>query len=511
MEQMNKWLLVVSLPVIIGLFFITASSHFGYTPDDTFIYLQFAKNVAHGDGISFNAGQPTYGITSPLWLFIIAAGGKMGVDLFYAAKVIDLLFASLALIVFYLVAYEIIRDIATAICATVAFSMNAWLLRWAGTGLESSLALILVFAVILFCLRNEYFVSIFFVALATLVRPETSMLVLLIIADLYINSFSKRRAMNTAAALILVYVAILAPWFVYAYKTFGAIVPNTAFAKSGFHLNVGTAAASITDIAKTIGVTDGIAGLAMIVSGFFLVRIIAKHRNDPSEEVKHARFFLFRQSMLGLGWLVILPAAYILGDVNVVSRYLLLVTPLIIMYAFLFLHKAFENSRLARHVYTAVFVLTALIMLQNQMFYRNYVKPGITIFEHGMTSCLVPIATWFRENTPPGTNILAADIGALGYYSDRNIRDAAGLTSTEFLPLIRQGNSPDSIIGKSMYRSICSVDYVVDRTLTPGPAIMSDSLEPVFSRPFYGLSLGDPRMTYYTVYRVRKEPPIVLQ
>src|SRR6266700_2484630 len=76
-----------------------------------------------------------------------------------------LIVASLSLILLYLLAYEVIRDIGVALCATVTFSVNAWLLRWAGSGMETSLAVLLVLAVFLFCLRNEYFLSIVFAAL----------------------------------------------------------------------------------------------------------------------------------------------------------------------------------------------------------------------------------------------------------------------------------------------------------------------------------------------------------
>src|SRR5258708_25059562 len=138
-HPLSKWMLVIALPVIVALFYFSASLHFGYTPDDTYIYLRFAKNLVQGNGISFNPGVPSYGFTSPLWLFIISLGGAMGVDVYMAAKAIDLVFASLALIVFYLLSFELIRDAAVSVCATVAFSVNAWLMRWAGTGMETSL------------------------------------------------------------------------------------------------------------------------------------------------------------------------------------------------------------------------------------------------------------------------------------------------------------------------------------------------------------------------------------
>ncbi len=133
-ERRLRSLLLFSLPVIVGLFYATAGLHFSYTPDDTYIYLQFARNVGAGHGVGFNPGEPTYGVTSPLWMLIIALGRKLGLDPYFGAKALDLVFASFALIALYLVAFEIIRDVGVALCAAVAFSVNAWFLRWSGAG-----------------------------------------------------------------------------------------------------------------------------------------------------------------------------------------------------------------------------------------------------------------------------------------------------------------------------------------------------------------------------------------
>ena len=43
--------------------------------DDTFIHLQYARNLrAHGE-IAFNHGEPSLGATSPLWMLLLAATG----------------------------------------------------------------------------------------------------------------------------------------------------------------------------------------------------------------------------------------------------------------------------------------------------------------------------------------------------------------------------------------------------------------------------------------------------
>lgn len=503
-ELWNKWLLILALPIVVAVFYFSVIAHFGYTPDDTYIYLRFARNLVHGEGISFNPGVPAYGFTSPLWLFIVSLGGALGIDLAMAAKAVDLVIASLALIVFFLVARELIRDVAVAVCATITFSVNAWFMRWAGTGMETSLAVLLTLAVMLYCFRNEYVVAVVMAALLTLVRPEGGLIVPVVLADLLINSVSRTRALRLAAALVAIYLVLLAPWLVYAYGAFGTILPNTAFAKAGFHPGPAQLWATGVDLLKTLGAADGSALFLMAAAGIALaVRRGGEVGSNGRGDL--VRLFLVRQAVTAGGWIVLLPLFYLLADVNVVSRYLLTVTPMVTVLAFSFVYRLVAGSSYKRYVYGAVFLLTAVVMLQNQFFYRRVVIPGVTAFEQGMEQCLIPVGKWLAQNSPAGATVVTGDIGAVGYFSDRTICDAAGIVSPQAHGLLRQGISPDEIIGKRLYASFCAPDYVLHRAPAPDALKGDPALQPVFSRPFLRLSLSDEGLTYYTLYHVTKD------
>jgi hypothetical protein len=488
--------------VIIAVFYFSASSHFGYTPDDTFIYLRFARNLVQGNGMSFNPGTPSYGFTSPLWLFIISLGANLGVDPFLAAKVIDVVLASLSLLIFYLLAFEVIRDVAVAICATIAFSVSAWFLRWAGTGMETSLSVVLVLAALLFCFRNEYFIAVVMSALLFLVRPEGILMTPVILFDVYTNSVHRKHAVNMSAALALIFVMMIAPWMFYAYKTFGAVMPNTAFAKAGFHPDLSKFLDTGTDIAKTLGSGDGVALLAALVCGLILFARRKSIANLSGQEGTSTLQYL-RPLAIGGIWIAGVILFYLIADVNVVSRYLLLIIPVIVILAFHALFNLVQISGMRKYVYVVVFALTALVMIQNQLFSRYVVGPGIAAFEQGMEHCLIPIGKWFHENTPPGTKVVTGDIGAIGYYSDREICDAAGIVSPAARPMLRAGNTADDIIEKKLYQDMCNPDYVIQRSPEPEHLRGDPGLEPLLSRPFAGVSLTENRVLYYTVYRVK--------
>jgi hypothetical protein len=50
---------------------------------------------------------------------------------------------------------------------------------------------------------------------------------------------------------------------------------------------------------------------------------------------------------------------------------------------------------------------------------------------------MVATARWVEQNTPPGARIAAHDIGALGYFGQRDLLDLAGLVSPDVIPFIR--------------------------------------------------------------------------
>ena len=63
------WLLAAALLVCLGYLAAEAyllSSDLGFPLDDSWIHLQFARNLAHGRGLSLNPGELVTGSTAPL-------------------------------------------------------------------------------------------------------------------------------------------------------------------------------------------------------------------------------------------------------------------------------------------------------------------------------------------------------------------------------------------------------------------------------------------------------------
>ncbi len=66
-----------------------------YSVDDAFIVARYAQRLAAGQGYTFQGGEMSDGVTGPLWLFLLASGARLGLDVVRVGKWLGLA-ASLA-------------------------------------------------------------------------------------------------------------------------------------------------------------------------------------------------------------------------------------------------------------------------------------------------------------------------------------------------------------------------------------------------------------------------------
>jgi hypothetical protein len=487
-----KRIVIFGLPVIVLIFYLSVVAHFDYTPDDTFIYLQFAKNIINGNGFAFNAGEPTYGTTSPLWTLSIAVGGFFGLNLLLTAKIIDVIAASGTLIVFFLLAFEILKHHLVALLATLSFSLSAWLVRWSATGMETSIAVLLTLIVILCSLRKNYMVAIVFVTLLNLIRPETFLLTIIVFVNILINSTDKKRVSKLISVGFLLLGVVLLPWLVFAYLNFGTIIPNTAIAKAGLGLKLDDFQWTFTDLFKTLLITEALTFSIVIIGSIFLLLNFFKSRD------------WLRVNILPISWAFGLILLYLLTQANIISRYLLLIIPIFIIYSYWFTIFILNKFKFERFTFSLIFLLTTFIMVQNQYIYHKYVSASINSFTEGMSECFIPIGNWLKQNTPVDATVFIPDIGAVGYCSQRKICDAAGLVSPQILKYLRSGMSYEDLIENKIYREVCKSDYLVHRSSKPHDLIQPD-LEPLFFKTVFGLGLSNMETAYYTVYKINNK------
>ena len=200
--------------------------------DDTFIHLQYARNLRHAGELAFNPGEPSLGATSPLWVLFLAATGAGETG----ARLLSLACGAFSMLVLRLAGPpRTLGHGAWARAATLAWAGNVWLVRHAPNGMETMAAVLLVLVAVELRSRGGRHVGRdvgtgLALAGAVLARPE----VLLLAGVFLVQDLCQRLGPRPARRLGCppsCCPALRGPGFAHAQT--GHFLPATGAAKSG--------------------------------------------------------------------------------------------------------------------------------------------------------------------------------------------------------------------------------------------------------------------------------------
>ena len=169
-------------------------STLGFPLDDSWIHLQFARNLAQGQGLAYQNGQWIAASTAPLWTALLALVFTLPIAPVVGAKVLGSLFYLATGIALFRLVRELGLGPSLAKLATLLFYGSSWMAWSALSGMEIPLFCWLTVQGALHHLRerrgacggnvpNRPPVSFFFFALGVLARPEGFLLLLAAVFD----------------------------------------------------------------------------------------------------------------------------------------------------------------------------------------------------------------------------------------------------------------------------------------------------------------------------------------
>jgi hypothetical protein len=514
----SDWAWLASLLAVgcltLGLLALTADrftgGQGGVPLDDAWIHFQFARNLARGDGLSFNPGQPTSGSTAPLWTLLLAGVYCVGGRFPLAGQLLSGACFLAALVATYALGKRLTGRRWTAWLAGAVVALNGRF-AWAGlSGLETPLFAALSLAGIAVYLsdraagRYRLRTSALF-GLAALSRPEGYLLFALALADFILQVANRRsqianrklqiaehgtrdtehalrithyalRITHYALRITLPFSVLVLPYLLFSLKTSGHLLPNTYHAKAVIDFRPDL---DFLSLAARYLVLDNLLLLPFYVLGLGI---------------------LFRRARLLSLWSAGLPLVYAFLHAVLYQhgRYLI---PLIPCNALIGVVGLVEARRYVPRLGT----LTPALSLGG----RGSIPPSLTGRGRGRVGlaliCLLVVAGtawrlptmaglyawnvdnvnrmhvalgyWVAENTPPDALLALNDIGAITYISERPVVDLAGLVTPEVVPLLR---APDRDARLADFMAAHGVQYVIIfPNWFPGLAARSDVLEPV--------------------------------
>ena len=452
----------------------------GFPLDDSWIHLHFARNLAAGAGFSYNPGIPVAGSTAPLWTLLLGAAAVVASPSLGMAKALGIVATLGAALVTRraALAWGAGRDV--TLVASIALLWMGPLAWGALSGMEVSLAALLVAAALLAHAHDRPLASAVCAALAVLARPEALLLVPFLVA-------ARPLTLRRVAVFAVVTIVVVAPAVLFSLWTAGTPYPATAAAKVEGGL-VGWLGgvrepAALTWFRRPLAFfTEWITWLATI------------HWLLPVALVP-GLILTWRHAGRALGLVALALLAHPLG--------MALLAP--------YRGPAFQEGRYSIHLLPLV-VLTLALALGGRGGPTPLVRdprapasPGpqrktwvgrvaVGVWFAIAVGALVPAATrygwavqninamqvhlgrWVDAQLPKTARLALNDIGAIAYFSRREVIDLVGLVTPEIIPYRRRGES-----GVMEYVSETCPDYVIIfPAWFPRLASSTDTLQPIY-------------------------------
>ena len=415
--------------------------------DDAYISFRFVRQFANGNGLVYNLGERVEGYSNFLWVMILTPFDLAGVDLVTASKVLGVLLSIFTLWLTWRISRRGFRARRTAplfLGATGAFALSAQ------AGLETPLFTLLLLASGYAFIREEengrgMWSGVLFGLLA-LTRPEGLLFVAVAAgyrAWILVSAHASlgRRDYHRVVALGVV----LVPYLAWKYMYYGALVPNTVYAKSlGLHLRAPLE--GFWYLYESLGTIGG-----FLVLGLPVAALLVAGKLRPWAIYSILTLFVYGAAVAAGG-----------GDWMPTQRFVVHVLPLIYLLVELGLVTvcgAFRAGRWARLLFTL------LICGQTGYLVAGFAEQRFIVGLGGHEP--VPPSpeqvSYLQEHVWPGDTIAVAEAGQIAYRMPLDVRiiDMVGLTDAHIahLPV----RLPSGLFGRGDAFGKWDVDYVLEQ------------------------------------------------
>jgi hypothetical protein len=435
-------LAIASFVCVAGYLAASQAVHgIGFPLDDAWIHQTYARNLVDFREWAFIPGQPSAGSTAPLWSVLLAVGYLLNLSPFFWT----FLLGAATLTGLAICGENWFRKLEGLITSWIPwagiFLIGEWHLTWsAASGMETTLFALTILAVF-YLLREkgrEWIVGLL-IGVSVWIRPDGITLLGPAVFQYFMQGGSLKERVGKPARLILACLVPTSGYLLFNQSLSNAWLPNTFFAKQAEYAIYQQFPIFERIISLLILPLVGAGALLLPGFLFFGWRSIRDRAWDRIAVV-----------LWWLGYILLyairLPVTYQHG------RYLIPAMPVYFiggLAGLVEIYRALQERnleksmvaargqrvlRLLRFGWTAAIVVLWLSMIGVGGF--TYAQ-DVAIIDSEM----VAASQWIAANTPADAVIGAHDIGALGYYGNRQILDLAGLVSPDVIPFIRDENA----------------------------------------------------------------------
>ena len=420
----------------------------GFPLDDSWIHLQFARNLSRGDGFSFNPGEPMSASTAPLWTLVLTLLYIFPWSVLLSAKVLGLLLLWATGWMTALLAWRCGLDRFSAIGTGLAVGLTPRLVWGSLSGMEITLFTALALAGIFLHIRaldqgpSTWSTALF--AFAALARPECGLVFPLAVADAWLRQGNLQQTWSRYWKQLLLFGALLMPFAAFNLATIGKLLPNTYYAKVGpYGLSGALQELDLELIARTLFYYPVLQAQELVrfaVENNVVLALAAPLGLVWCLRGEGRDFRLMALALIAYPLLRGLLAPY-KGATFQHGRYAAHLVPLIALLGIVGLRQVQQTMGWeGRRRYTALLWVGVLITVPGPLLkYAQTYGWDVQNINHMQ----VEAGHWLAQNTPPESVVATHDIGAIGYFSQRYLVDTAGLITPAVLKFHRPGVAAD--------------------------------------------------------------------
>lgn len=427
--RFSQWLIIAILIVVLLAGYITAAqtmSAIGFPLDDAWIHQTYARNLGVFGEWAFLRGQPSAGSTAPAWTFWLAIGYWLRIEHFFWAFVSGAF--ALVGIAFFGAVLEKRGTQNNGFPWVSVFLVCEWHLVWAAlSGMETLIFGAAVLGVFLSLSKpsfNNWAVGVL-IGFSCWLRPDGITLLGPALFVLGLSGETMKQRVHGGLKISLGFASLFIPYLFFNHIYAGSVWPNTFFAKQAEY--------ALSLQLPLVQRLSSLVSLPLVGAGIILTPgfIYACFRF-----IKDRTWWGLGAILWWLGFTLLyslrLPVTYQHG------RYLIPAMPIFWAIGWIgskllidLLKQSSSRMRLVRFagILSLSFLLLTFLVLGGKSYSED-----VAIINTEM----VETAVWVEKNTQPGALIGAHDIGALGYFSGRELVDLAGLVSPDVIPFIRE-------------------------------------------------------------------------
>jgi hypothetical protein len=453
----------VFLSIVIQGVYFTRPAQRGLPLDDGWIHATYARNLARHHQLCLNPGEPSSGTTSFLWTVLLAGGQCVLDDPVVLPTLLNMMAQALLVVLVGLLVLEWTGDTLAALAASCSAALLGQLVWLSLTGMETTLFLALALGGIYFWSRGRLLAAGILMGLLALTRPE-GLALPLAVALFELPSLRERPA--PAARWAVLFAPVVVAFGLYV----GINVALTGRPLTSTFLGrrwlaeqpeaVSLAPLALARQALTLAAL-WLRELHRWVFGSGLLRLLGFHVADTVAVAVGTALGLV--ALTGLqalwrtrqtSWRVVLLWALLHNGAYVVllpvtghaGRYQAINYVLLVVLVTVGAARLLRGAGGMRRLGVAAGMAWLVMCLSGTWLWGRIYRDCVDHIRDVHIAC----GKWIARALPEDAVVATFDLGAVAYFSERQVVDLGGLVDPEFARCLYAGDTRDYLHGRGV-------------------------------------------------------------